>query len=67
MAQGYVVLAANTPPDAAKVVAIFLAGATQGLNTALTQANAFKAANVPTGTVQLCTLDTYNTGVAVNP
>lgn len=67
MAQGYVVLAPNTPPDSSKVVAAFLAGSTQGLNTALAQANAFRGAEVPTGTVQLAEFTSYNTGVVINP
>lgn len=66
MSQGYVVLAPNTPPDASKVVGIFLAGATQGLNTALVQATEFRDEKVPTGTIQPCSIDTYNTSVPVN-
>ena len=67
MANGFVVLAASTPPDSSKAVAIFIVGATQNAADAESRANAFKASYEPTGTVQPCTIDKYNTGVVINP
>jgi hypothetical protein len=67
MAQGYVVLAASTPPNSSLVVAMFVVGNTQNDLDALSRANAFKAANNPTGTVQPMTVDNYNTSVVINP
>jgi hypothetical protein len=67
MANGYVVLEANTPPDAAKVLAFFITGPEQGDSAALANANEFKANHFPTSTVQACTVTSYNTSVVVNP
>lgn len=67
MANGVVVLAAFTPPDSAKPLAIFIEGSAQDHNAALTAANEFKAAHFPTASVQDCSVDKYNTSVVINP
>lgn len=65
MNAGVAVLVPNTPPDSAKVLAIFVEGASQDHQAALAAANAYKTANSPTSVVQDCTVDKYNTGVVI--
>jgi len=67
MANGYVVLAPNTPPDPSKVLAQFVTGPLQGDATCQANAIAWKNGNFPTGTVQPMTEDKYNTDVVINP
>ena len=67
MANGYVVLAPNTPPNSAQVLAMFITGPLQGDATCLANANEWKTLTFPTGTVQACTVDSYGTGVVINP
>ena len=61
----YVVLAANTPPNSAKVLAAFFFGTLQDQSTALSQANEYKNNHQPTGTVQIASIPTYNTDVII--
>jgi hypothetical protein len=65
MVQAFAVLYAATPPDSAKVAALFVVGAMQDAAGAEARANAFRDAHFPTSVVQPCTLDAYNTNVVI--
>lgn len=67
MANGVVVLAASTPPDSAKPLAIFIEGPAQDHQAALAAAEDYKANSFPTATIQDCTIQSYNTNVVINP
>lgn len=65
MATGYVVLAAATPPDSAKPVAIFIVGSTQDDNSTKQRAESWRDLVYPTSVVQPCNLDKYNTSIVI--
>ena len=67
MANGVVVLAPNTPPNSAQPLAIFIEGPMQDHNAALGAAGEFKTNHFPTASIQDCTVEKYNTSVAINP
>ncbi len=67
MANGVVVLAAVTPPDSAKPLAIFVEGPMQDHNAALAAAANFKTNFFPTASIQDCTVEKYNTSIIINP
>ena len=66
-ADGFVVLAPETPPDASKPLALFIVGPLQGSATCEANAIEWKILKFPTGTVQACTVEKYNTSVNITP
>jgi len=68
MPSAYVVLAPSTPPDSAKVVALFVIGATQNSADALSRAQSFKSSYSPTSPdPTACSVAEYNGPIVINP
>ena len=66
MASAFVVLEVATPPNSAKVVALFVVGSTQDSNTTKSRAEAFRDSHYPTSVVNPCTVESYNGPIVIN-